>query len=114
ILAILLQGCESAEEAAAGTYTLDKESIKAEIQKEIDAQGPDANPMALAMAQQMIETMTMTITLNADGTASSSMTMMGQSQSASGTWTLDGDAVAITLSEEGGEPSTARGKLDGE
>src|SRR5690606_4015002 len=113
-LALVLQGCESAEEVAAGTYTLDKESIKASLQKEIDSEGGQGNPMAAAMAQQMIESMTMTLTLDADGTASSNMSMMGQTQNASGTWKIDGDSVSITMAEDGGEPSTATGKLDGD
>lgn len=96
-----LTGCGGSPMAAvAGTYKLDQESMKKDLQAKIDATEDPGEKMGMQMAMGMFEQMTFSITLNADGTASGVANMMGEDDVATGTWTLDGDAIAITMKGE--------------
>lgn len=111
---ILLPGCESAMDRAAGSYDLDKTQVKAAMQKEIDKLEDPAEKAQMSMMMGMIDAFSMTLTLNADGTATGEMGMGGDSQDATGTWTINGDQVSVTLAAEGEEPETMSGTLSGD
>lgn len=108
-----MSSCGNPMDEIAGSYELDKATVKAALQAEIDLQAESSDgpvdAFGATMAMGMIDAMSMTLTLNADGTASSTMSAMGQTKSASGTWTYENEKVSITLSEEGETPDTATG-----
>ena len=58
---VLLQGCTSPEEAAAGTYVLDKENIKAAARAEMEKEQDPMNKAAMEMTMGMIDNMSMTV-----------------------------------------------------
>jgi len=112
-----LPGCGDSMADVAGVYELDKQAIKSAVEAEIEASKDSDDPMAgmgAAMVARMVDAMVMELTLNADGTASMDMEMMGDSTTATGTWSLDGNAITISLAEEGEEPDAASGTIDGD
>lgn len=99
---------------AAGTYSLDKEAVKAAMQAEIDKIEDPMEKMGASMMLGMIDMMSITITLNEDGTATGTMAMGGDEDPASGSWTLDGNVISITMASEGDSPETMTGTFDGD
>ena len=109
---LLVPGCDSEMETAAGTYALDKDGVKESIRAKGEAEGVSTQEVNMALA--MIDEMSMQMTLNADGTATTSTSMMGQTQSASGTWTISDGTVTVTMAEEGSDGQSITGKLSGD
>ncbi|MFG0251751.1 MAG: hypothetical protein ACF8NJ_02620 [Phycisphaerales bacterium JB038] len=111
-----LQGCgESPMAQAAGTYELDKATVKAAMQAEIEKTEDAQKKAELTMGLGMVDLMTMNLILEAEGAASLEMAIqapgMSDSQNLTGTWTLDGATISITMAEEGDEPETVTGTL---
>lgn len=112
---VCLPGCGKSPEArAAGTYELDKQAMKDAVQAEIDQIEDPMERMGASMMMGMFDMFSVTITLNADGTASGISEMAGESEYVSGTWTLTDNRISLTLAEEGEEPETMTGILDGD
>ena len=109
-----LSGCSKAGSNVAGTYELDKESIKAAMQAEIDKIEDPAEKMGAGMMMGMIDALNMTMTLNDDGSATLKMEGMGEMSEATGTWTVNGNQITVTAAEEGEEPEPANGTIDGD
>lgn len=113
---LLITGCgASPMERVAGTYDIDRATVKKDIQAQIDAATDDMQKAQLSFALGMIDDMGFSITLDANGTASASVVMMEQNSTATGTWTLNGDAIAITMKGENeATASTVNGTVSGD
>lgn len=97
----LISGCgASPMEKVAGTYNIDREAVKKDLQARIDASTDDMQKAQLSFALGMIDEMGFAIMLAANGTVSARVSMMEQESTANGTWTLNGDAISITLKGE--------------
>ncbi len=102
LAALLLPACGG---SPAGTYELDKEGMRAEVEAEVAANPDDAAAaMAASMIGPMLDSLEVTLTLEADGRANIQMGMMGQSESKSGTWTGGGDQLTLSFN---GDAKTA-------
>lgn len=113
-----LAGCgeTSPETAAAGTYTLDAEAMRAAVEAQIAADVPENMRAEFQMVFEMISAFDMTVTLNEDGTAVASMSMMGDEDSATGTWSInENDRVTISIKRaDTGDEAPATGVLEGD
>ncbi len=99
----------------AGTWQVDKESMKSIMMDAMMAEMPADAPqeqkdMMIGMAESMLEGMTVTLAVNEDKTFNVSMQMMGNAEDANGTWSV-ADGV-ITMTEDGEEGPPATGKIE--
>ncbi len=96
--AFVLTGCgQTAEAQAQGTYELDRDRARADVQEHIDSLEEDSEERAeMEMFANILNDMSVTLVLRDESVAEMSMTMMGMTEQDTGTWTIDGEAIRIT------------------
>lgn len=117
ITATLLQGCgDSGVAKAAGTYELDRDAIKAELQKEIEKiDDPSEKYMATNILGGIDDMPLMTFVLAKDGTLEATTVMMGMTDTAKGNWSISGSTVTFRMTDTGeNDPDEMTGNLKGE
>lgn len=109
-------GCTpSPQRKAAGTYELDHESARQDLQARIESEADAARKELLRFSLSRLEELSMTVTLHADLTAAATYRLDEEVVSGRGTWTINGDAVSITITRDGDDaPDTVRGRVDGD
>ena len=114
--ASLLTACGDPMEAAAGTYEMDRDAVKAAAKAHIEAEAKDdaAATLGAGMMMAMIDATSMTMILDADGTATMKTNMPGQAESATGTWERSGKSITLTVASEGEKPEPVTGTIDGD
>lgn len=111
LAAMLLPACSKAEPSIAGTYTLEKDAVKAALREEINTiEDPEEKFMA-QMVLGFIDSLEMSITLNDDKTASAVTRAMNTTDTATGTWSRSGENITITLAPPDIEPQAMRGTI---
>lgn len=91
VVAAGLVGCGGVE----GTYKLDKDATKKEMDKEIAKLPADQQEMAKKFSE-MDTGMDATLDIKKDGTASLKITMGSENHEEAGTWKKDGDSIVLT------------------
>ncbi|TVQ76358.1 MAG: hypothetical protein EA380_08925, partial [Phycisphaeraceae bacterium] len=102
--AMLLPACSKSEPSIAGTYTLEKDAVKAALREEINAIEDPEERMMAQMVLGFIDSLEMSITLNDDKTASAVTRAMNTTDTATGTWSRSGENITITLAPPDLEP----------
>lgn len=116
ITASLLQGCGSPTAKAAGTYTLDKAAIKAELQKKIESiEDPSEKYEATVRLGGIDDFPTMSFVLAEDGTLEAKTVMMGMTDTTKGSWSISGSTVTFRMTDTGAnDPDEMTGTLRGD
>ena len=108
---MLLPACSKSEPSIAGTYTLEKDAVKAALREEINAIEDPEERMMAQMVLGFIDSLEMSITLNDDKTASAVTRAMNTTDTATGTWSRSGENITITLAPPDLEPQSMRGTI---
>ena len=99
-----LAGCgDSQASSVAGTYVIDTEAFRAEMQKQMAEVPAAEKAMAENMMKPMLDALGKAeVTIKADHTWTGSSEMMGKKQVSEGTWQLQGSELTMTTTKEDG------------
>lgn len=107
-------GGEAEAANLAGTYVLDRDAMKAQVQTRIEATEDPQTITNLQMTQGAIDAMEMVLTLHEDGTLSGDSVTLGRQFTLGGTWRVNGDSITIEMSANDQEPKPYPGQLTGD
>ena len=108
LLAVVIAvGACGAKSPAVGTWTIEKESLKALMMSQISQMPAEMQAAAKAQVEEQVKSVVLEFTMNADGTFSASGNMMGNKFDAKGTWKLEGEKLSITTTTEDGKEKTS-------
>ncbi|MEM7228897.1 MAG: hypothetical protein AAF432_08790 [Planctomycetota bacterium] len=99
-LTAIIAGCgESAEtDARIGSWKLDAETMKKDLEAKDDGSGMEGFALA------MISSMQFQLDTHADGTFTINANFMGEAETIGGTWTRTEDGMLMTNTTKNGEP----------
>lgn len=100
LASVLLVACGGSSPSYEGQWTVDKQSMKTEVETALREQlkgiAEDLVEQQILTARQMIDQTSTSLRLNKGGTFSMVATMGNHAQTSNGTWTQDGNEIVLS------------------